>query len=111
MGRSGTDVLDALPGAEAAVPYAATTAVAWRSSWPARVGDLQQLAQRCEVAAALRFMRTPVWQTANGVLTLADARYGVQGGFNVVSLPTAGPCTLAGKWIPTWTPPRAALLR
>lgn len=113
-GRVGGDVLGGLPGTSAQVPFDVSPALAWRTTWAAPVADLVQLSNtRCEVAAALRFMRTPVWQTtADGYLLLADARYGTGGGFNALAYPAvAGPCSIAGRWIPSWTPPRMDVLR
>lgn len=112
-GRAAGDVLAGVPGASAAVPFAVSPAVAWGSTWTAPVDELVALnATRCEVAAALRFMRTPLWQTsADGTLLLADARYGTGGGFNALAFPgaTTG-CAIAGRWIPSWTPPRRDVL-
>lgn len=113
-GRAGGDVLEGLAGASPRTPFASTPQVAWRSSWQAPVAALAALAaERCEVAAALRFMRTPVWQgDANGALLLVDARYGMGGGFNMLRLPppTHG-CGVAGRWVPPWREPRRDLLR
>jgi hypothetical protein len=65
------------------------------------------------VAAALRFMRTPVWQQGpDGALLLVDARYGMGGGFNTLRLPPpTGGCGLAGRWVPPWREPRRDLLQ
>jgi hypothetical protein len=109
--KPASDVLAGLTGATPTVPFASGTQVAWRRRWEAPVASLQQLARdRCEVAAALRFMRTPVWEVSGSTLALADARYGVRGGFNAVAFPAASACTLTGKWLPPWTPPRRDLL-
>jgi inner membrane protein len=113
--RVGGDVLSGLPTAIDRVAFAGSATVAWRRTWSAPVTELQRLVrERCEVAAALRFMRTPVWMieasTGGDRLALTDARYGTSGGFNALSFPAAGGCTLAGKWIPPWIPPRAELI-
>lgn len=113
-GRAGGDVLNGLAGASPRTPFASTPQVAWRSTWQAPVAALGALAaERCEVAAALRFMRTPVWEGASdGALRLVDARYGMGGGFNTVRLPPpTGGCGVAGRWVPPWREPRRDLLR
>jgi inner membrane protein len=113
-GRAGGDVLSGLAGASLDPPFASTPQVAWRSTWQAPVAALAALAaKRCEVAAALRFMRTPVWQQGpDGALLLVDARYGMGGGFNTLRLPPpTGGCGLAGRWVPPWREPRRDLLQ
>jgi inner membrane protein len=113
-GRAGGDVLSGLTGASATVPFAVSPQTAWRTTWSAPVAELVQLSNtRCEVAAALRFMRTPVWRTSpEGELLLADARYGTAGGFNALAYPAvASGCSITGRWIPSWTPPRMDVLR
>lgn len=113
-GRGGGDVLSGLAGASSDTPFASTPQVAWRSTWQAPVAALAALAaERCEVAAALRFMRTPVWEGASdGALLLVDARYGMGGGFNTVRLPPpTGGCGVAGRWVPPWREPRRDLLQ
>ena len=111
-GRVGGDVLTGLR-AQAAPVFAASARVQWRSSWSTPVDSLVSLVHsRCEVEAALHFMRAPVWQSlGNGRLRLSDARFGVTGGgFSEIEIPTTGACTLRDPWIPGWTPPRAELL-
>jgi len=111
-GRLGTDVLAALPSRTAAT-FGNTAQVRWRSSWQAPREALATLARtRCEVDAALHFMRAPVWQPAGtDQLLLSDARFGVGGGgFSEALVPARGPCSLTRPWIPDWVPPRADLL-
>jgi inner membrane protein len=113
MGRIGTDVLSPLPQTAKMTRIDATDRVHWRSTWSTPVDSLRAIAAtRCEVAAAFRFMRTPVWMTVRDSLLVVDARYGVGGGFNEVMLPGTqkGRCPVDGKWVPPWTPPRADLL-
>jgi inner membrane protein len=108
-GRIGSDVLGGL-SARTAATFAATTQVAWRSSWSAPRTSLQTLARtRCEMHAALRFMRAPVWQrVSDRELLLSDARFGVGGGgFSEVLVPVRGECGMEGRWIPNWRPPRS----
>jgi inner membrane protein len=111
--RRGSDVLAGLSNATAAAPTSGSTRMRWQHVWAVPTDSLRALATaHCEVAAALRFMRTPVWERrADGRLALADARYGTSGGFNALELPAPSSiCTLTGKWIPPWTPPRADVL-
>lgn len=110
----GGDALELQPGATIPAPFASTASVAWRRTWSAADGELATLAgARCEVAEALRFMRVPVWDARpDGGVLLADARFGVRGGFTAVALgPANGQCTLDGGWIPPWRPPRMDALR
>jgi hypothetical protein len=109
----GADVLAPLDRTQRVGDDAGTPQVAWRSAWRLPTDSLRALAaSRCEVAAAFRFMRTPVWQAVGDSLLLADVRYGVGRGFNSVMLPArGGACTLRGKWVPGWREPRADLLR
>ena len=111
-GRVGSDVLAGLSGTGEPV-FSATATVTWRSSWSAPISSLAALARtRCEVDAALYFMRAPVWQpVGRDQLLLSDARFGVGGGgFSEVQLPATGACTLQEPWIPGWEPPRSDVL-
>ena len=108
-GRIWGDVLGGLDG-RTSPSFAATTQVAWRSSWSAPRTALSALVRtRCEMQAALRFMRVPVWQRVNErELVLSDARFGVGGGgFSDVLVPSTGACAMEGRWVPGWLPPRA----
>ena len=110
-GRIGSDVLGGLAAAEPS-SFVATTHVRWRLSWRRPRAELQTLARtRCEVQAALRFMRVPVWQrVGERELVLSDARFGVGGGgFSEITVPAAGECGLRRAWIPGWLPPRREL--
>jgi inner membrane protein len=113
--RMGASILAALPNASPAVPLDSSRALRWRRSWAVPRSEMVALAtERCEFAAALRFMRTPVWvERGNGTLLLSDARYGVSGGgFAEVMLePYPAPCSLLRAWVPGWVPPRADVLR
>lgn len=110
-GRIGSDVLAGLT--EGGAPnFVATPAVGWRTTWSAPLPTLASLVHdRCEVDAALHFMRAPVWQQVGADrLLLSDARFGVGGGgFSELTVPATGDCTLRQPWIPGWVPPRADL--
>jgi len=85
-------------------------AIEWGNSWSAPVGELRWLAAtHCEVAAALRFMRVPVWRrAANGDVTLSDLRYGEGGGSFASIVTRAGaPCPHP---VPDWEWPRSDIL-
>jgi inner membrane protein len=113
--RVAGNVLAALPGVSPAVPIDSSAALRWRSTWAVPRSELVALAtERCEFAAALRFMRTPVWvERGNGTVLLSDARYGVSGGgfAELVLAPYPAPCSLTRSWVPGWEPPRADVLR
>ncbi len=113
--RSGRarNTLGSLTGVFRSVPFAASPAVAWGETWAVPRADFVTLAAtRCEFAAALRFMRTPVWSLdGRGVAVLADARFGADGGgFAGLPVGPSATCSLEGKWIPPWVPPRADVL-
>jgi inner membrane protein len=114
--RSGSarNTLGGLPGTSRTVPFPASPAVAWGETWAVPRAEFVALAAtRCEFAAAMRFMRTPVWSfDAGGAAQVADARFGIgSGGFAGLSVAPVSACSLTGKWIPPWVPPRADVLR
>ena len=113
--RSGSvrNSLGSLPGASRSTPFPASPAVAWGETWAVSRADVVALAAtRCEFAAAMRFMRTPVWSIDNGgTAVVTDARFGIGGGgFASLSVAPGHGCTLTAKWIPPWLPPRADVL-
>jgi len=72
--------------------------------------ELLAMVERCDVRAALGFMRVPVWEVApDGAVRLSDLRYGFGGdGFADLAFPAqVGACP---RFVPPWTPPRAAEL-
>jgi hypothetical protein len=103
-GRSGS-----APGAVPA-PQSSTASIRWGRRWEAPAAELEALAaERCELSAALRFIRVPVWQRSpNGDVTLFDLRFGDGGNSftTVVSRPGA-----TCDWpVPGWEWPRADVL-
>ncbi len=106
------NTLGSLRAATGAVPFATSPAVAWEETWAVPRDAFVALATtRCEFAAAMRFMRTPVWSLDDrGAAVVADARFGAGGGFAEISVGPSANCSLVGKWIPPWVPPRADLL-
>ena len=104
------NTLGSLPGTSRTVPFAASPAVAWGETWAVPRAEFVALAAtRCEFAAAMQFMRTPVWAlNARGTAEVADARFGIGGGgFAGLLVPANTVCTLMGKWLPPWVAPRA----
>jgi len=87
---------------------ATTPAIAWSQSWSAPEQELVSMAaSRCDVMAALEFMRAPVWERdGRGVIRLSDLRYGFGGdGFADLQFNASpGECP---AFVPGWTPPRA----
>lgn len=113
--RSGSarNTLGALPGTSRRVPFPASPAVAWGETWAASRAEFVALAAtRCEFAAAMQFMRTPVWSLdASGTAVVADARFGIGGGgFAGLAVAPGTQCALRGKWVPMWVPPRGDVL-
>jgi inner membrane protein len=111
--RGGATRFAGVPGATI-VPPRIENGVTWGDEWTASRAELAELSTtRCEVAAALRFLRVPIWvRGADGSVALSDMRFGVgAGGFSDLAV-APGPCTLpAHAWIPPWTPPRNDVLR
>jgi inner membrane protein len=107
----GPEVLGDLGGGLRRSARRSTPGVRWRREWSAPLDSLRTLAAtHCQVAAALRFMRVPVWdRRADGAVRLSDLRYGFGGnGFADLFLP-AVPAACPGR-VPPWVPPRARLL-
>ncbi len=92
--------------------HTSTESVHWSNEWSAPLADLTRLvATNCELAAAMEFIRVPIWSTLpNGDVEIGDARFGVgaRGFASVTALPHPAKCP---RWLPGWAPPRADLLR
>jgi inner membrane protein len=92
-------------------PRRATPVVRWGGEWSAPRAELATLAaEHCDVAAALRFIRVPVWRRApDGRIFIGDLRYGgFGGGFATLATPARpGACP---EHVPSWTPPRRDVL-
>lgn len=89
---------------------AQTHAIRWEPSWTAPIAELRELASsNCTAAAALRFIRVPVWErNADGTTTLSDLRFGGgRGGFTAVRLIPGARCP---DHVPDWEFPRRDLL-
>ena len=87
----------------------ATDLVHWEREWSAPQAELVALAAgNCEVAAALRFIRVPIWRRdADGTIALSDLRY-AGAGFTDVRTPARPAECPTG--VPGWEPPRADVL-
>ena len=83
-------------------------AIQWGNSWGGAVDELRALASsNCEVSAALRFMRVPIWRRLeNGDVLLFDMRYG-EGGFASIVAQAGAPCP---GGVPPWEWPRSDVL-
>jgi inner membrane protein len=87
---------------------AGSATVRWEYEWSGSRGELATLArEHCVIAAALRFIRVPVWSRPDAAtLRIADLRYG-GGGFAEILTP-AQP-TACPAHVPPWVPPAAAV--
>ena len=98
-------------GREAMAPAsrAPTDMVHWEREWSAPQEELVALATtNCEVAAALRFIRVPVWRREpDGTIALTDLRY-AGAGFTDVTTPARPAACPDG--VPGWEPPRSDVL-
>jgi inner membrane protein len=100
---------DAIGGARNA-SVLGTVAISWEPSWTAPIARLRELAaSNCTAAAALRFVRVPVWEReGDGTTVLSDLRFGQGGGgFTTVRLVTGAPCP---RLVPGWEFPRSDVL-
>ncbi len=79
------------------------------AAWSAPHAELVSLARtRCDVAAALQFIRVPMWERRpDGSVALWDARFG-RGGFATIVSPAV--VTTCPAHVPGWVAPRADLL-
>lgn len=110
----GSDIsgFDALPTPNSVSTHVSTGSVRWSDEWSAPLSDLQRLVRtHCEVAAAMEFIRIPVWaELANGDVEISDARFG-SGARNFASVTASLRPAMCPRWLPGWTPPRADLLQ
>ena len=87
-----------------------TSAVQWGKQWTGSRAELAGFVQvHCEIAAAMRFVRVPIWlRLPNDRIQFSDLRYG-EGGF--ASVVTSGEAAACPRYLPPWTAPRADLLK
>ncbi len=88
-------------------PRTPSDTVVWLRRWRGNRAELVQLANtHCEVAAALEFMRAPVWEVSNnGDVSLSDLRYGC-GGYGFADVEFAATPDQCPRYVPGWIPPR-----
>lgn len=86
-------------------------AIRWGATWSAPIAELRDLAAtNCEVAAALRFIRVPIWRRmGDGGVELSDLRYG-EGGESFASIVARTGALCPGP-VPGWEWPRNDVLR
>jgi hypothetical protein len=93
------------------VAHASTDTITWWLGWAASRAELEALAERCDVRAALVFMRVPVWQVAaDGTVRVSDLRYGT-GGDGFADVTFGAEVSACPAHVPPWVPPRAAEAR
>jgi inner membrane protein len=99
-----------LPTAVPTPTHASSPTVRWGAEWSAPRAELVTLARtHCEVAAALRFIRVPIWnRLPDGGIALSDLRYGGGRGFADLEL-AARPARCPTR-VPGWVPPRQDVL-
>jgi len=90
---------------------AGTPALRWGGQFSAPVRALRELvATNCEIAAAMQFIRVPVWRRAAGdSVEFADLRYR-DGGGGFATIMTARTPARCPDRVPGWVPPRSDLL-
>jgi inner membrane protein len=87
--------------------HASTRSIAWGGEWRAPVQGLAALAStNCEIAAALEFIRVPVWtRLGDGTIEMSDLRFG-EGGGSFASIVASERPSLCPRHVPGWVPPR-----
>ena len=104
------DAGDALAPGALASTRAATPQLRWGGEWSAPAAELATLAgERCEIAAALRFIRVPRWsRSPSGDAYVWDVRYG-RGGFAGIVAPAVRPARCPSP-VPPWEMPRGDVI-
>ena len=85
--------------------------VAWQGRFEGSLERLRSLAERCDVAAFLRFARAPYWNESgeHGVL-IGDLRYDRSEDVEFAEIPLDATVPRCPPRVPGWTPPRRDLL-
>jgi inner membrane protein len=93
--------------------HTSTPRITWGSEWRAPVQELVAMASgNCEIAAALEFIRVPVWTrsgTGTGTIELSDLRYG-EGRGSFASITASERPTTCPAHVPGWIPPRRDII-
>ena len=102
----------ALGGTIPPAAYTSSRSIRFGSEWTAPLQELVALAaMNCEIAAALQFMRVPVWtRMPNGAIELSDLRYS-EGGNGFASIVSQGRPAVCPRNVPGWDAPRSDVLR
>ncbi|MGV3709805.1 MAG: metal-dependent hydrolase [Gemmatimonas sp.] len=91
--------------------HTSSASVDWSTEWHAPVAELAQIVRtQCEAAAAMEFIRVPMWSARpDGSVEIGDARFGTgaRGFASIIASPAPQHCP---RLLPGWTPPRADLL-
>jgi len=85
--------------------------VAWGVALDLPRAEIVTLAQRCDVAAFLRFARVPFWMTAGEGVRVGDLRYDREPGLGFSEMDLPGVPGACPKRVPPWIPPRDTLIR
>ena len=86
--------------------------IRWANAWSAPLADLTSILRtHCEAAAAMEFIRVPIWsELKNGDIEISDVRFGT-GARGFASVTASARPAQCPRFRPGWTPPREDLLR
>jgi inner membrane protein len=86
-------------------------ALRWEGEFRGSLAELRALAQNhCEVAAVLRFLRTPFFVTRPASIVVGDLRFDRDAEHDFAEIEVAPGATRCPDHLPPWTPPRSDLL-
>jgi inner membrane protein len=110
----GLDRCPALPQATAPLTPVASSGdphVRWEGEYRAPVARLRELYRdNCEVAAMLRFLRTPFFIERPDTITIGDLRYDHEESLGFAEVNVAPRPARCPAFVPPWVPPRSDLL-
>ena len=91
--------------------HASTTSARWETTWTGSRAELVALARdNCVVAAALRFIRVPIWTRDAESIRVSDLRFGASGAGGFAAVTTRLRPAVCPTHVPPWVPPRADVL-
>jgi inner membrane protein len=94
------------------VPAADTAELHWYGEIATDLDRLRtRVANDCEAAAAMRFIRVPWLATVATDTVLGDLRYDREKGLGFAEIALHDPTLACPRFVPRWQPPRADLLR
>ncbi len=83
--------------------------VLWYGRWQGSLGELAKLAERCDVAAFLRFARAPFWlRRESGAVVVGDLRFDRTEKLEFTELELPARVGACPPNVPPWQPPRSA---